>query len=142
MMASKFSNWGNNLYTGKKSYNVVGNRKNLFMIAVISLAIAVLILGFKGLNFGIEFRGGSQFTVTNVDTVNTVVSDEQPRVSTVGSSAIRIQTNVLDEEQVIAVRGALMDTYSVTEDDVASASVGPSWGKDVSSKALTGLFVF
>lgn len=151
MMASKFSYWGNNLYTGKKSYNVVGKRKNFFMVALVAVAIAVLILGVKGLNFGIEFRGGSQFTVTNVDTssqqvaidaVNTIIPDEQPRVSTVGSSAIRIQTNVLEPEELIAVRRALMDTYSVTEDDVASASVGPSWGKDVSSKALTGLFVF
>lgn len=151
MMASKFGNWGNDLYTGKKSYDVVGNRKNFFIAALVCVVLAFLVLGVRGVNLGIEFRGGSQFTVTNahstdqqlaIDTVNSVLENEVPRVSTVGTNALRIQTADLDEDQVIAVRDALMKTYNVTEDDVASANVGPSWGKDVSTKALNGLFVF
>lgn len=151
MMASKFSTWGNDLYTGKKSYDIVGKRKNYFIAAIVCVVLSLAILGIKNVNFGIEFRGGSQFTVTNanstdqqvaVDAVSSVLSEEQPRVSNVGTNALRIQTNALDEQQVIAVRDALMKAYDVTEDDVASANVGPSWGKDVSGKALQGLIVF
>lgn len=151
MMASKFSTWGNDLYTGKKSYDIVGKRKSYFTVAIICVVLSLAVLGIKKVNLGIEFHGGSQFTVTNahstdqqlaIDTVTAVLPDEQPRVSNVGTNALRIQTNALDEEQVIAVRDALMKTYEVTEDDVASANVGPSWGKDVSGKALQGLVVF
>ncbi len=151
-MASKFSNWGNDLYTGKKSYDIVGKRKGFFIAAIAMVVASFLILAIKPLNLGIEFRGGSQFTITNVDntdqqlaidTITKILPDEAPRVSTVGTNAVRIQTGAIeDEETVVAVRDALMVTYNVTEDDVASANVGPSWGKDVSQKAINGLIVF
>src|SRR5660398_196457 len=56
-MAS-FAQFGNELYTGARSYNIVGRRKLWFTIAITGMLLSFLVLGTKGINPGIEFRGG------------------------------------------------------------------------------------
>ncbi len=125
-MAGGFSKWGHDLYTGEKSYNIVGRRKAFYAVAIIGIVLSFAILGIQKLNFGIEFRGGSQFTISNttnkdqqaaIEAVTKVKSDEVVRVSNVGQNAIRVQTSQLTEEQVQQVRTELATAYNV--DDAA-----------------------
>ncbi|HEY5515583.1 MAG TPA: protein translocase subunit SecF [Pengzhenrongella sp.] len=150
-MASGFAQWGNDLHTGRKSYNIVGRRRIWYIIASCLVIGSGLLLLTKGLNPGIEFRGGSQFTITGisttaqqpaVDAVTSVSPNEAARISTVGTNALRVQTANLSNPQVEKVRDALAVAYGVPVGDVASSFIGPSWGADVSSKAITGLIVF
>ncbi|HEY0240076.1 MAG TPA: protein translocase subunit SecF [Friedmanniella sp.] len=150
-MAVNFAQWGNDLYTGRRSYDIVGRRKVWFSISSVLVVLSAILLIVPGLQPGIEFRGGSEFTVSNADTtdqqpavdaVATVAPEEVPRVTSVGSSSVRIQTSTLTNDQVEQVRTALEEAYGVSEDDVASSFIGPTWGKDVSQKALTSLVVF
>lgn len=150
-MAVNFAQWGNDLYTGRRSYNIVGRRRLWFTISGVLVILSAVLLFKPGLQAGIEFRGGSEFTVSNasttdqqpaIDAVAQVSPDEVPRVTNVGSSSVRIQTAQLTSDQVDQVRTLLEDAYDVTEDDVASSFIGPTWGKDVSQKALTSLLVF
>ncbi|GAA2723820.1 protein translocase subunit SecF [Cellulomonas aerilata] len=151
MAASGFAQWGNDLYTGRRSYDIVGLRRRWYAIALALVLASAALLLTKGLNPGIEFRGGSQFTVSGartveqqpaIDAVAEVSPTEEARVSTVGDDAIRVQTAALSAEEVTEVRGALASAYGVSEDEVTSSFIGPSWGKDVSSKAITGLIAF
>jgi preprotein translocase subunit SecF len=150
-MAAGFAQWGNDLYTGRTSYDIVGKRRRWFAIAIAIVIASTALLLIKGLNPGIEFRGGSQFTVSGaqsleqqpaIDAVEAVSPEEEARVSTVGDSAIRVQTAELTAEEVTEVRGALASAYGVSEEEVTSSFIGPTWGQDVSSKAITGLVVF
>src|SRR3712207_3615102 len=150
MAASGFAQWGNDLYTGRRSYDIVGRRRRWYAIAAFLVVGSALLLGLKGLNPGIEFRGGSQFTVSGaqsleqqpaIDAVAQVSPTEEARVSTVGANAIRVQTAELTADEVTEVRSGLATAYGVSVDDVTSSFVGPSWGQDVSSKAITGLVV-
>ncbi|SDC22622.1 protein translocase subunit secF [Sanguibacter gelidistatuariae] len=150
-MAVGFAQWGNDLHTGRKSYNIVGQRRKFYLVSIVLSVVFIVLLFKPGFNLGIEFRGGSEFTVSGVTTqsqqlaeeaVASVAPDEVPRVSSVGSNAVRVQTAQLTADQVTAVRDALMKSFDVGEDKVTSSFVGPSWGKDVSQKAITGLVVF
>ena len=58
-----FSTFGNDLYSGKRSVPVVPQRRRFYLVSLVVLAIAVGGLLFKGLNLGLEFRGGSEFRV-------------------------------------------------------------------------------
>src|SRR5699024_230276 len=69
-MATSFAQFGNELYTGKRSYNIVGNRKRWFAFAGALVVLSILLLTFVRLNPGIEFRGGSEFQVANVANVD------------------------------------------------------------------------
>ena len=150
-MASGFAQWGNDLHTGRKSYDIVGRRRTWFLIGAVLVVASVVLLFAVRLNPGIEFLGGSQFTVsgaattsqqTAIDAVGTIAPDEEARVSTIGSSGVRVQTATLTNDEVEQVRDALATAYDVPVSDVTSSFVGPSWGADVSSKAITGLVVF
>ncbi len=152
MAAVNFSQWGNDLYTGRRSYDIVGKRRRWYAIALTIVVLSAALLLIRGLNPGIEFRGGSQFTVSGVETTDQQRGDRRRdghlrRGGPAGSArsaatAIRVQTAELSADEVVEVRSALAEAYGVSEDDVTSAFIGPSWGQDVSSKAITGLVVF
>ena len=108
-MATSFANFGNELYTGKRSYDFVGSKKIWFLIAAVLVALSILLPVAKGgFNLGIEFRGGSEFTVSNVKTteaavgekaVEDVVAGSVPRVANVAGNTMRIQTDKLTEDE-------------------------------------------
>lgn len=150
-MATSFAQFGNELYTGKRSYNIVGRRKRWFQIAGVLVALSIILLTFVRLNPGIEFRGGSEFQVANVatvdqslayDAVDTVATDHVARVSQVGTSTIRVQTEELSDEETTELASALADAYEVSVNEVTASFVGPAWGQDVTGKALRGLVIF
>src|SRR5690606_6036237 len=140
--------WGNDLYTGKRSYNIVGLRRRWYVVSVTLLTASIAVLLLQGINPSIDFRGGSEFNVTGVsstaqqpaiDAVASLVPGEVARVSVIGGSAIRVQTSDLGDELTGEVSHALADAYGVAANQVSSSFVGPNWGADVTSKAIRGL---
>ncbi|WP_309075499.1 protein translocase subunit SecF [Paenarthrobacter sp.] len=151
-MTTSFATFGHELYTGKRSYNFVNSKKIWFIIAAVAVALSILIPVVKGgFNLGIEFRGGSEFTVSNVSTtdaslgekaVHDVVPDAIPRVANVAGNTMRIQTDQLTDDETNRIKDGLTSAYGVTENEVTSTFVGPTWGQDVTRQALIGLVVF
>ncbi len=149
---SRFSEFGNDLYTGKRSINFIGRRKIFYGVAFLMIALAVVLPMLRGgFNFGIEFRGGSEFRVSGasstsqqvaIDAVHTVEPEAQPLVTNVGTSGIRVQTEQLTDVKSEEVRVALAQAYGVDSAAVASSFIGANWGADVTGKALNGLVVF
>lgn len=150
-MAAGFAQWGNDLYTGRRSYDIVGRRRTWYVISAILLAVSAVLLVKPGLNPGIEFRGGSEFVVSGVedldqqlaiDTVQAQAPGESPKVTTVGENSLRIQTAELTNEEVEEMQGALAEAFDVPESQITTSFIGPSWGADISRKAITGIIVF
>jgi preprotein translocase subunit SecF len=149
---SKFSDLGNDLYTGARSFDFVGRRKVWYALAALMVLLAIVLPILRGgYNFGIEFRGGSEFRVAGVssqsqqiaiDAVHSVVPDTEPLVSTVGTDSIRVQTKQLTDLKSEDVRVALASAYKVESSAVASSFIGANWGADVTGKAVNGLVVF
>jgi len=151
-MASRLTKFGNDLYTGARSFNFVGHRKIWYLIAFVILAIAVVVPIFRGgLVFGIEFRGGSEFTVSGVSTldetlagpvITDLVGDVPVHVTVVGGESVRVQTEQLTADQTKQVAAGLAEVYSVPVTDVTSSFIGPTWGADVTRQAVIALIVF
>ncbi len=151
-MAVNFAQWGNDLYTGRRSYKIVQHRKRWFAVVGLLGVASLAILLLQGFNLGLDFRGGSEFTVSGVentsqqpaiDAVHSIKPGEEPRVSVVGQNAIRVQTGeITDPDTVTEVAQALADAYGVSVDNVTTAFVGPTWGAGVSQRALWGTLVF
>ena len=150
-MAS-FAQFGNDLYTGKRSFDIVGRRKLWYLIAAVMILIAVvgpLLRG--GFVFGIEFTGGSEFVVSDATTQDQAPAAEAvasvdpaavPKISSVSNSGVRVQTDQLEPGASREVRAALAEAYGVPETQVTSSFIGPSWGADITGQALRGLLVF
>ncbi|MET0714059.1 MAG: protein translocase subunit SecF [Mycetocola sp.] len=150
-MAS-LTTFGNDLYTGKRSFNFVGNRKVWFSVAILLVLASILVPVVKGgFNLSFEFTGGSQFTISPVesadqdkatDAVASVVPDAVAKVTTVGDDSVRVQTNQLTNEQTDEVAAALAAAFNVDESAVTTSFIGASWGQDVTKQAITGLVIF
>jgi preprotein translocase subunit SecF len=149
---SKLRELGNDLYSGRVSFDIVGRRKIWYAVAIVLVVIAVVApIARGGFNFGIEFRGGSEFRIDGVgstsqqvarDAVQSVEPESQPVVTSVGVDSVRIQTEQLDDVTTEEIRIALASAYGVTSGAVTSSFIGANWGADVTSKALNGLIVF
>ncbi|QAY71127.1 protein translocase subunit SecF [Xylanimonas protaetiae] len=152
MAGFSFAAWGNDLYTGRRSYPIVARRKRWFAVAGVLAIASVALLLFKPLSLGIDFRGGTEISIENASTtaqgpaiaaVQAVVPGDEPRVASVGSNALRIQTVTLKDEQVAQVKSALADAYGIDPaTDLSVSTVGPTWGQGVSVRALWGVIVF
>lgn len=150
---SKFSDFGNALYSGDRSFDFTGRRKLWYTISAVVIAISA-ILPFtlhNGFNFGIEFKGGSEFTIIGgadkgVSVAHKVMDAELPGkeivVSTIGTDTVRVQTPQLSDNQSEEIRLTLAKSYSVESSAVSSSFIGASWGSDVTGKALNGLVWF
>lgn len=149
---SKLSTLGQHLYEGRISINFVGRRKLWYSISVLIVALAVIGFVVRGFNMGIEFKGGVEFTAkvqtANSDSVDAmtqavlgagVPEAGDPQVTTSGSDALRIQTKALTQVQASKIDAQLKKAGA---NEVSQNLIGPTWGKQVASKALTGLLVF
>ncbi len=153
---TSFAQFGNDLYMGKRSIDFVGRRRTWYAISGVLILLALLGLGVRHLNLGLEFRGGSEFRVSNIvvpsgyeATARTAVASASPghpaEVTRLGSGTtgtVRVQTAKLEPTQISAVRQSLAKAFSTTENDVSATFVGPSWGASVSKKALKALIIF
>ncbi|PZF24744.1 protein translocase subunit SecF [Curtobacterium sp. MCLR17_045] len=150
-MAS-FSQFGSDLYTGKRSYDIIGRRKTWYLIALAMILISLVTPWLRGgYQLGIEFTGGSEFTISDVktldqniatETVEDVVPESIPRVSQLGTHGIRVQTGQLTDAQTTDVQDALAKAYDVPESQVAATFIGATWGADVLAQAIRGLVIF
>ncbi|MDY0909757.1 protein translocase subunit SecF [Microbacterium sp. CFBP9034] len=145
------SQLGNDLYTGKTSFPFIGRRRLWFLIAAILVIGSAMVPLFRPIEFSIEFTGGSQFTVNNVespdqtlatDAVHSVVPDATTKVVTLGDDAVRVQTGQMTDAESREVSEALAEAYDVPVSEVSYSFIGPSWGADVTRQSLWGLAIF
>jgi len=142
---------GNDLYSGRTSLPFIARRRLWYTVAVVVIAVSAVLVVKPGLNPGIDFKGGSEITVTGVSdpsesTANDVLADKGlssgSSVTTMGSSSVRVQANELDKSQLDDLASALASAYGVDPGNVSATTIGPTWSADVTSKAARGLVLF
>ncbi|WP_303323525.1 protein translocase subunit SecF [Actinomyces radicidentis] len=141
---------GNELYSGRTSVPFVPKRRIWYTIAVLVILVSAVLVWKPGLNPGIDFKGGSEVTITGLanpseSPANDVLKDEGidgASVTTMGSSAVRIQTTTLEKKDLDTLTDALTKAYDVDAADVSATTIGPTWSSDVTGKAIRGLVIF
>jgi preprotein translocase subunit SecF len=147
---SRLGRIGNRLYTGDVSIDFVGRRRTWYTISAAIVIVAALALGLRGLNMGIEFKGGVEYDVQIASTQSNVVALRNAVVGTgldaasdpvvvTSGTGIRVQTEPMSEDDVTTVEKAMK---AAGAGEVSSSSVGPTWGAQIAHKALLGLLVF
>lgn len=147
---SRLSTYGQQLYTGRVSFDFVGRRNVWYAASALIIVAAVTGLLFRGLEPGIEFKGGVEFTASidatdsNVETIRDAaltsgVEVGDPLVTTSGSDAILVQTTPLEQDEADQVSAALQEAGA---SDVSQQRVGPTFGAQILDKAILALVVF
>lgn len=146
---SRLGSFGARLYHGEASFDFVGKRRIWYSISGAILVIVIAVLGLKGLNLGIEFKGGAEFQLksanASVETARTAAASaghSEAIVTLIGGDRVRVQTGAISETESQKIAGDLAKAFNVPTGEVKVQLVGPTWGGDVTSKALQGLGVF
>jgi preprotein translocase subunit SecF len=147
---AKFSGIGGRLYRGETSYDFIGKRRRWYGFSILLIVISAVTIITQGLQLGIEFKGGSSFTVTSnsvsIEEAESALEDAgvetQNIIQLVGNDKVRIQTEPLSNVQQTAVQDQLAAKFGVSIESIDVQIIGPSWGEEITRKALYGLFGF
>jgi len=126
----------------------MGKRYLLFAFSALVLAIAIGSLVFRPLNLGIQFRGGTVITLTNVS--GATIAQVRQAASSAGIPGAEVQTTErgfiirsTETKTVIAEQQAasLADALKVAATDRQVSTIGPEWGSNITNASLLALAV-
>ena len=149
---SRLGDVGGKLYRGEVSFNFVARQKLWYTISGCILLVAVVALLVRGLNFSVDFKGGSVFDVkapnASISQVEKAVSDGGGGTVTVqsvgsgGGKQWQAQTAPLSIGKAQHVQDSLSRELGVSQNAITTQFVGPTWGSQISSKAIQALIAF
>ena len=143
------------LYRGDTHFDFVGRRKWWYLISALVIIAGLISLGVRGLNFGIEFRGGTSWeviapgaTVPQVQKAMTSAGLTQPTIEILGGKTVEVQADLLSlaPSRAAKIKTAVQDAMArighISPSAVTINDVGPTWGGQVTQKALIALVAF
>jgi preprotein translocase subunit SecF len=145
------------LYHGETGIDFMGQRRRWFIVSGVVILIGMISLFTRGLNFGIDFRGGTSWevqsaTLSQGQTKSILskynVPDAKIEVlNGANGRIVRVQgdikgTSEAANKEKTDIRNDLAAAAKVDASKVAFNDVGPSWGKQISQKALRALIIF
>jgi preprotein translocase subunit SecF len=155
-MSAKRPNAFQRLFRGETSFDFCGRWRQWFGISALIIIIGMVSLATRGLNFSIEFRGGTVWEVPS----SVSVSDARSVVAGAGfpQATVEILTNTLTGKRTVKVEApasltgdangvrnvtnALAKMAHVSADEVQLNDIGPSWGSDITKKAIEAVIIF
>ena len=150
------------LYAGEANINIIGRRKLWFAIAAVLVLISIGSFAIRGFHLGIEFAGGTSFsvpakigdrTLTQAevsDVVERAITAVDPEAEVgaaqkIGAGAgetYTVRASALTAEQAERAKAALVSDLGVPASNVSDDQVSAAWGGQVTRQALLGLVVF
>jgi len=150
-----FRTLGNRLYSGEKSVEIVGRRKRWFAGFGVVLLLALLGLGVRGLQFSVDFTGGTVLTVPTANlsssqATSIAVGDgiaaptvQQQTVTTGGAGhEVTVTTKTISPAQQTTLKDDLAKAAGIEPNSITVEQVGSSWGHQVSQDAVEALIIF
>ena len=157
-MANEQANPFQRLFRGETSFDFAGRWRRWFAISGTIIVIGLISLGTRGLNFSIDFKGGTVWDVPTTASVSTARHAIDAAVPGFGQSEVQQLTNTEtgrrtievkaaakltgDPQKVAKVTQALATMAGVNTNDVQLNEIGPSWGSDITNKAIEAVIIF
>lgn len=126
----------------------------MFVISLVFFAASLGALAIYGLNFGVDFKGGSilelefQGMAPNVEELKTHLSqhpalqNKEISVNSVGASGVIIRTEDLSEESHQAVVSSVRAKFSPAgTEEKRFESVGPAIGKELRNRSIIAIVI-
>ena len=144
------------LYYGQTRFDFVRRRRWWFGVSGAIILAGVISLGVRGLNLDIQFVGGTSWTVpangVTVQQVRTAVGLPGATITTLGTGShesIQVEAKLGNGQhgatsaEVTRVQDILARiTHASGPNAVTTEQVGPTWGSQITHKAIVALIVF
>lgn len=127
---------------------IMERTKIWFSISFIIIAIGLGFLAFRGLNFGIDFKGGADIKIQlneniNKDDVDAIIRGYAPDASTntLEGDKYQIKSADLDSDKLGSIMNDLKTKYSLDDKALISQDeIGSSVGRELTQNSLMALF--
>lgn len=137
------------LLRNENDYNFIKAWQIGLIASAALVVISLLAMFTRGLNWGIDFEGGTSWelpsnglSVSEARDVMRPFGQAAATIQTIGGDTIRVRSEVTTEEDATKIRDALASAAKVEPGDVAVTTVGPTWGAEISRKAIRALVFF
>ncbi len=139
------------LFAGRSSIDFRPKWRISLAVSGTLVLISILLLVLRGLNLSIDFEGGGIWEVpvddeiTVADARDAVTSAGDARitlVSTSSQSVIQVQSGTEALSRSDEIIGQLSDLAGTSRDEVSVSQIGPTWGDQITSKAVRALIFF
>ncbi len=128
---------------------IVEKKKIWFSISIIIIAIGFGFMFTRGMNFGIDFKGGTQVVINmgkefNKEDVDKIIVNYSKDATTneVNGTELQIKAKDLDTNQVDQIFKALKEKYDLKDDALVSQNqIGASVGSDLTKNAIIALVI-
>lgn len=126
---------------------IMEKTKIWFSISLIIIVVGMGFLAFRGLNFGIDFKGGTQVSIQlnegiNKEDVDVIVKNYAPDAATNTSDnyEYEIKSSDLDSDKVAAIMTDLKDKFQLDDNALLSQDeIGASIGKELTNNSILAL---
>ena len=132
--------------------NIVENRKVFYAISVIFIAISFIALALWGLQFGIDFKGGSilEINYSALPDLN-LVSDalkslklNDLKISPLGSNGAVLRFGETDEvthQNIVKILAAEAEKNKIQFEERRFSSIGPTIGAELKQKSIKAIII-
>ena len=136
----------------KHDINFLGHRKVFLIIAACAMVLCFAVTGLRGLNFGIEFVGGTSVTFHGTGDVTieqmrdafTQAGEPDAVIQTTnadGEAGFLVRTTSTSAEDATAVANDVADELGLTTDSFEVTTIGPDWGASVVRSSVIAFLV-
>ena len=136
----------------KRDINFLGYRKVFLTVAAVAMVACLAIVGFRGLNFGIEFVGGTSVAFHGTGDITTEQMREafndagEPdaviqTTETGGEPGFLVRTTTTSAEDATAHANQVAEALGMTSSDFEVTTIGPDWGASVIQSSLIAFLV-
>jgi preprotein translocase subunit SecF len=145
-----FRKTASDIYRDDTHFDFAGMTNRLLAIAAGIVVVSLVILGVRQLNLGIDFTGGTAWTVTGANKANTadvrkIAEDaglEAPQVTVLGQDGVRVRSGSVSDETQAIVTAGLAEYAGVSAEDISVSDVGPTWGDEVTRQSRNAFVAF
>ena len=137
----------------KHDINFMGYRKYLLGFSACLIIISCLGVGIRGLDFGIEFVGGSSITFQQTGTAENTdqmreafnkVGANDAVVQTVvenGNEGYLVRIGETDPQAAASVADDVAEALSISPENYQVTTIGPDWGESVINASLIAFLI-
>lgn len=129
------------------TFSFIKNRRTAYIVSGVLLIVSLFSFVTRGLELGIDFRGGMEFVLEDTGQLETNevrqalsgVLEEDPQVKTFGDNALMVRTTPHDSISAIEqsiVSGVESNFPDASPKLVSTSSVGPSIASDLAKWAV------
>ncbi|MFI1992779.1 protein translocase subunit SecF [Actinoplanes sp. NPDC020271] len=150
------------LYAGEANIDIVGRRKMWFTIAAALVLISIGSFLVRGFDLGIEFAGGTSFSVPAAAGTRTLTQEEvssavekavkqaapeatittTQKVGDGNDATFTVRASALSTDEAREAKATLVQDLGVDAGKISDDQVSAAWGGQVTRQAVIGLIVF